>query len=591
MEKPEKLGKYQIRSELGRGAMGVVYEAFDPQIERTVAIKTILKSSIDKREAEETFNRFRREARAAGRLSHPKIVSIYEYGEDEDVAYIVMELIHGKELKDYFDHEDRFSIRDSVRIVMQILDALDYSHSRGVVHRDIKPANILITDDGQIKIADFGIAKIDTSRLTQNGVVLGTPTYMSPEQFMGNAVDHRTDLYAAGVILYQFLTGQRPFNGSVITIMHQAVNQEAIPPSQHNPDVNKELDEVVKKAMAKRPEERFQSATEFMSALKIAAKATPESKSSARNADITLGDGHKAFRADETIVLPKVADSTDVRIKKEVIAWQKITNSSNAADFVAYLKKYPSGEYAELARMRIASLARIAAETAAAEEAARKEKEARKRAALEEKKRKEAELREIREKAEAQAKAVAEAELKRKQEAEEKLRLARQLEEIKSEGAQTRLADEARRLKEIEEQAKRAKEMSLTLTERAKKFTEVVSEREAAVEAERRMKLEAQRRLEEEVQRKKQAKLKRIAAKETAEDEDGAEEVRLREATEAVRKKELEEAQALAEAAERFKKIADEQAEQARKSNRYWLLIISAVAIAAVVVWTLIIWA
>jgi serine/threonine-protein kinase len=151
MAELKKLGKYEIRRELGRGAMGVVYEAFDPLIERAVAIKTILKSSVDKSEMDEAFNRFRREARAAGRLSHPKIVSIYEYGEDDAMAFIVMELIRGRELKEYFDHEERFSIKDGIRIVLQLLDALDYSHAHGVVHRDIKPANIMITADGKIK--------------------------------------------------------------------------------------------------------------------------------------------------------------------------------------------------------------------------------------------------------------------------------------------------------------------------------------------------------------------------------------------------------------------------------------------------------
>jgi len=188
--------------------MGIVYEGFDPFIERTVAIKTIQKSMIDKSEAEEILSRFRREAQAAGRLTHPNIVSVYEYGEDGDVVFIAMEYIVGIELKEHFEKTIRFQIKDSAKIMAQLLDALEYSHTHGVVHRDIKPSNILITKDGQVKIADFGIAKIESSELTQAGSVLGTPAYMSPEQFMGVAADRRSDIYSAGVILYQFLTGE-----------------------------------------------------------------------------------------------------------------------------------------------------------------------------------------------------------------------------------------------------------------------------------------------------------------------------------------------------------------------------------------------
>lgn len=575
MEKLEKLGKYQIKRELGRGAMGVVYEAFDPLIERTVAIKTILKSNIDKREVTETFNRFRREARAAGRLSHPKIVAIYEYGEDEDLAFIVMELIRGKELKDYFDHGDRFTIKDALRIVMQILDALDFSHSRGVVHRDIKPANILITDDGQIKIADFGIAKIDASALTQAGVVLGTPTYMSPEQFKGDAVDHRADLYATGVILYQFLTGERPFTGSVITIMHQAIHQEAKPPSQLNPDVSPELDAIVRKAMAKSPEDRYQSADEFITALKTIAKSSTQTTKISDTADVTASGKFPAHPSDQTVVLPKIGESTTIRRKIDVEAWQRITNSQYPEDFVRYLQDFPAGEFAELARMRLASLERSAAAAKLEAEKLRLAKEAQARAALEEKNRKEAEQRAALEKARELAKAQAEAEAKRKREAEEKARLARQLEELKQDAAALRAREEAKRQQEAEAQIRRAKELAVTITERGKKFTAVVSEREAIAEAERKMKQEAKQRLEEEVLRRKLSKTSRLAQAEAADlAEAEAENKRQLEASEAAaRIKELEEAAALAEAAERFRKEAEEKLARTQQRSRYTLMI------------------
>ena len=269
-----KLGKYEIRRELGRGAMGIVYEGFDPFIERAVAIKTIQKSLIDKSDAPDILGRFRREAQAAGRLTHPNIVSVYEYGDDGDVAFIAMEYIVGTELKERFDGTAKFELSDSTRIMAQLLDALEYSHSHGVVHRDIKPSNILITKDGQVKIADFGIAKIESSELTQVGTVMGTPSYMSPEQFMGQLVDSRSDIYSAGVILYQLLTGERPFTGSNMTVIMNKVMNQA-PPSldMFNPNLPKALHKVVKRAMEKNPEDRFQSAKEFNIALKLSTES------------------------------------------------------------------------------------------------------------------------------------------------------------------------------------------------------------------------------------------------------------------------------------------------------------------------------
>ncbi len=286
-----KLGKYEIRRELGRGAMGIVYEGFDPFIERTVAIKSIQKSMLDTPEAEEILSRFRREAKAAGRLTHPNIVSVYEYGEDGEVAFIAMEFIVGTELKMYFDRATRFEINDSVKIMSQILEALEYSHSRGVIHRDIKPSNILITQDGQVKIADFGIARIESSEFTQVGTVLGTPSYMSPEQFMGLTADRRSDIYSAGVILYQFLTGERPFTGSNMTIiMHKVLNQAPTLRTRQNAVLSEELCRVVEKAMAKRPEDRFQTAAEFMQELKIAV-ASSGLAARAKSADATKISG------------------------------------------------------------------------------------------------------------------------------------------------------------------------------------------------------------------------------------------------------------------------------------------------------------
>lgn len=542
MNNQEMLGKYKIIGELGRGAMGVVYEAFDTLIERTVAIKTILKSVIHANEAEEVFARFRSEARAAGRLSHAKIISIYEYGENEDMAYIVMELVRGKDLTEYFDHGKRMSLNEGLRIVMQLLDALDYLHAHGIVHRDIKPANIMITTDGEVKIADFGIAKIDSSGHTQVGVVLGTPTYMAPEQFMGHDVDRRADLYAAGVILYLILTGERPFVGSVIAIMHQAVHREATPPSQLNPDVSAQLDAIVAKAMAKRPEDRFQSAKKFLRALKTAAQTVPLVEHA--GAGRLSKDEFPA--CDETLELPGHASATGSWREEDIAAWQNISHSLNPADFNAYLQQYPDGGFVQSARLRIRSLeASGAAQARARQEALELEK--------------------------------AQTEARIKQEDEERALWARKLAEIKSKAEEERAREALRREQEALEQAKRAKALSVTMSVHANKIADVVSEREAALEAERKMKMEARRKLAEEVQRKKQARMQLLSAREMAENQAEAEAAakKLREAAELkARQEEIVYARAQAEAANRLRREVEQQAElEKQKTSKKMLLI------------------
>ena len=278
-----KLGKYEIRRELGKGAMGVVYEGFDPVIERTVAIKTIRPEQLEKSQAVEILARFKREAQAAGRLNHPNIVAIYDYdevvaegdrpsseGEGARVAFIAMEFIKGRELKDYLDANERFVLKEIERIMGEMLDGLNHAHRNGVVHRDMKPANVILLADGKVKVADFGVARIETSELTQAGTILGTPSYMSPEQFLGQPVDGRSDIFSCGVILYQFLTGEKPFTGTVTTIMHKVLKEEPLPPSMLNVTLPPTWDAIVKKAMAKNPAERYQTAAEFAAAIKAA---------------------------------------------------------------------------------------------------------------------------------------------------------------------------------------------------------------------------------------------------------------------------------------------------------------------------------
>ena len=304
---PQKLGKYEIRSELGSGAMGVVYEGWDPGICRRVAIKTIKRDQLDRTEVSEALTRFQREAQAAGRLAHPNIVAIYEFGEEPDPAggaagttFIAMEFVNGRELKDYFDKDERFPLPEMLRIMTELLAALGHAHKHGIVHRDIKPANIILLADGTVKVADFGIARIESSVLTQAGAVLGTPSYMSPEQFMGQTVDGRSDLFSAGVILYQFLTGDKPFTGTVTTIMHKVLKEEPPAPSELNVQVPRAFDALMKKALAKRPEERFQTAQEFADALAAALRPVA--------ADATLvAGGDATLMSDATLAAPAAA--------------------------------------------------------------------------------------------------------------------------------------------------------------------------------------------------------------------------------------------------------------------------------------------
>jgi serine/threonine protein kinase len=273
---PDSLGKYEVRSTLGRGAMGVVYEGWDPVISRRVAIKTVRLPDPSDAEAQEELSRFKREAQAAGRLNHPNVVGVFDYNETAELAYIVMEFVEGRSLKGMVDEQQRMALPIVGRVLSDILDGLAYCHERGVVHRDIKPANIMITPEGQAKIADFGIARIESSSMTQAGTVLGTPAFMSPEQFMGVIVDARTDIYSTGVLLFQLLTGERPFEGSMTTIMHKVLNTVPPKPSDLAITAPRSLDDVVARAMARRPEDRFPTAGAFKQAMQAALAAPDE---------------------------------------------------------------------------------------------------------------------------------------------------------------------------------------------------------------------------------------------------------------------------------------------------------------------------
>ena len=269
MAQLESLGKYRIVEVIGRGAMGVVYKAFDPNIRRTVALKTVRLDQVEDGRADTILARFKNEAQAAGRLSHPGIVAIFEYGEDQGVAHIAMEYIEGNSLREYLSRGTRFAERDVVSIMAQLLDALSYAHEQGVWHRDIKPANLIVMRSGKLKIADFGIARIDSSNLTHIGAVMGTPGYMAPEQYTGAQVDWRVDIFSAGVVMYELLTGVKAFSGTLETIGYKVCNEQPPAPSKVpvEPAAPAAYDAIVARAIAKRPIERFPSAAEFRAVL------------------------------------------------------------------------------------------------------------------------------------------------------------------------------------------------------------------------------------------------------------------------------------------------------------------------------------
>jgi len=263
----ERFGRYEILAELGRGAMGVVYKARDPKINRVVAVKTISLAGQPADEEQEYRERFYREAEAAGRLSHPGIVTIFDVGEEPETRapYIVMEFVGGQSLGKLLSAEDRkLPLETALQLTHELAEALDCAHGQGVVHRDLKPANILLTKDGRAKIADFGVAKLNLANHTLAGRVLGTPAYMSPEQLNGDAVDGRSDLFSLGVVLYTILTGYRPFQGnSALTVSYKVVNRDPIPASVLDTELPQGLDYIIARAMAKDPAQRYQRGMEM----------------------------------------------------------------------------------------------------------------------------------------------------------------------------------------------------------------------------------------------------------------------------------------------------------------------------------------
>jgi tRNA A-37 threonylcarbamoyl transferase component Bud32 len=508
------LGRYNIERTLGKGAMGVVYEGIDPKLNRRVAIKTILKSHLDPDTAKDYSMRFSREAQAVARLNHPHIVQVYDFAEEGDIAYLVMEFIRGKELKNFFDANERFDIKEAVRIMCELLDALDFAHNAGIIHRDIKPANVMLDAQARTKLTDFGVARVqDTDRTqaerTQAGTMVGTPAYMSPEQITGGTIDKRSDVFSAGIILYQFLTGEKPFTGGgAWTIAKKIIQEDPPAPSSLNNAVTPFFDAVVNKALSKNAETRYQSAKDFGVALKRALEGRGEEEDSDKTivGEMTAPPMRSAPQPRPAAAIGGGGTQSGTQAGNQEVElefWRAIKDGNDPDDFELYVQQFPTGIYAALAKRKIAKLRGAATddETSAeskklerkeAEEAARKEAEARAKLADEKERlelelaKKEEEFKQREAQREAEARARAEAAEKAKEEAAAERERARQEAERAKQQAAAELAEEREKAKQEAEKAKQeAEKARREAEEKAKKETEALAKKQAEERAKR----------------------------------------------------------------------------------------------------------
>ena len=280
-EIPDQIGRFDIERELGKGAMGVVYLATDPVLGRRVAIKCIqVHPGLDDSEVADLRQRFENEARSAANLSHPNLVTIFDAGADDHTLYIAMEYVQGEGLDDIVSADRAFTYKEVSDLMLQLGAALDHAHRQGIVHRDIKPANIMITRDGQPKITDFGVARQAASTLTATGTIIGTPAYMSPEQITGHEITGAADQFSLAIVVYELLTGRKPFFGEgATTVLYKIVHEEPEPPNSVSHALPGELDAVILQALSKDPANRFPSCSEFAAALRTALGAAPPDES------------------------------------------------------------------------------------------------------------------------------------------------------------------------------------------------------------------------------------------------------------------------------------------------------------------------
>lgn len=325
----KKIGKYEIVSILGKGAMGVVYKARDPIIDRLVAIKT-QHLNIPDAQILRLDERFITEARAVGRLSHPNIVGLYDFGQDDDCSYIVMELASGFQLTEFVSRKQPITIDEIWDTILKILDGIQYAHECNVIHRDIKPANIIRDGSGNVKITDFGIAQVDTSSLTNTGHVIGTPRYMAPERIKGEKADFRADIFSCGVVLHELLTGQLAFHDkNSATVIYKITNTELPPASQLCSDCPEEMDAVIAKAIAKDPEERFISARDFADEIK---KVLEQSKSAVIDTEQNVTES-QAPPANLQVDLPASTQESELQppVANSNLAESNVTNDTSGS--------------------------------------------------------------------------------------------------------------------------------------------------------------------------------------------------------------------------------------------------------------------
>lgn len=306
----ERIGRYEILGELGRGGMGVVYRAQDPVIGRTVAIKTIrLEAFTEAEELERLRERLFREARSAGILSHPNIVTIYDIGQEGDTAYIAMEFVNGSTMDGLLKKSGTIAPEQLMRILRETASALDYAHSKGIIHRDIKPANVMVTEAGAVKITDFGVAKITSHQITQTEMLLGTPSYMSPEQIEARPLDGRADQFALAVMIYELLTGEKPcVSDSVASLLYKIVHEEPAEVHRLNATVNEAVSEVLRKGLAKQSTNRYPTCTEFVRSLESALKTCASWRPQARG----------AVQVMQTVVSSQARDAVQVPVDTDM---------------------------------------------------------------------------------------------------------------------------------------------------------------------------------------------------------------------------------------------------------------------------------